>query len=269
MDAWSNISLSSRDPEISRINDFEESLGTIPEKVSQIRALITRYEVCHFKYRKHIRIIKESIVKLDPLVVPERIGITHIRHGEEARRNDITGKSLLGQQYLWAIRNWLGILQPARVPDEYDKMLGQKVHNWLGNKNDDKKRLVRLLIARLTWDWKSYELLQHGGESKELEFQICRMDICHYAFPDCLDRVIRGIGEMRPFNDFEGCGTFSDEIRKAVRYHLVSLNNLFNRFQKSSGSDPESRIKAWLVACFMKTLKQQVEISDPPIEFYI
>ena len=137
----------------------------------------------------HIKKIRDSIINFEPDVVPDKIGINHIQHGENAWKNDSTGKSLLGQQYVWAIKNWLDDIHSKEIPDKYDKKLGQKVHKWLGDKNVDKMRLVQLLLTRLTWDWKLFEELQHGEKYKELEFQICRMDICHYAFPSNLDRL--------------------------------------------------------------------------------
>lgn len=55
MDAWSNIQISPQDPEIVKINNLERTLGELPENVKKIRGLITRFEVCHFKYQQHLR----------------------------------------------------------------------------------------------------------------------------------------------------------------------------------------------------------------------
>ena len=57
MNSWSNIQISPQDPEIVKINNFEKKLGKLPNKVRQIRELITRFEVCHFKYQEHLSII--------------------------------------------------------------------------------------------------------------------------------------------------------------------------------------------------------------------
>jgi len=267
LNAWSNISTASPDPEISRIDAFETGLGKLPRKVRKIRELITRFEVCHFKYQKHINVIRDSIVHLEPQVIPEKIGSNHIQHGETAWPRDSTGRSLLGQKYIWAFNLWLNRMSQKEIPDDHDRKLTEKVNELLGDKNDDRKRLVQLLVSRLTWEWESYERLQRGGEFEELEFQICRMDICHYAFPQCLESVIQGIGEMKPVDGFEGCGTFSNEIRQTVRNQLDSLNHLFVRFQKSDPSDPAGLIKAWLVACMIKTMKEQTQLPEPRLLF--
>ena len=197
MKAWSNIQISPQDPEIIKINNFEAKLGKLPDKAYKIRELITRYEVCHFKYQQHLKKIKDSIINLEPNIDLTKIGIYHVQHGEGAWKNDATGKSIVGQQYIWAIKEWLNGNPQKEIPDNYNKELGRKIQEWIGDKSTDKVRLVRLLLARLTWDWKSYEELQHEGEYKDLELQICRMDICHYAFPTNLDRLLQGIGEMR------------------------------------------------------------------------
>lgn len=73
MNVWSNISISSKDPEIIKINELEARLGKIPDIVYKIRELITRQEVCHFKYQQHIKKIKDSIINFEPDVVPDKI----------------------------------------------------------------------------------------------------------------------------------------------------------------------------------------------------
>jgi hypothetical protein len=266
MNAWSNILISSQNPEIIKINKLEARLGKLPANVYSIRELITRHEVCHFKYQQHIKKIKNSIITLEPKVAPDKIGINHIQHGENAWKNDASGKSLLGQQYVWAIKDWLNEIRSKEMPDKYDTMLGQKVQKWVGGKNADKIRLIQLLLARLTWDWKLYEELQHGGEYKELELQICRMDICHYAFPSNLNRLLQGIGEMKPIENYEGCGSFDNSIQKFVDKELLALYDLFKSLCNNKKSDEKSQIKAWLVACLIKTLKEQVELSEPLID---
>ncbi len=54
MKAWSNIEVFDKDPEMIRINKFEKRLGNLTKHVYQIRELITRFEVCHFKARQHL-----------------------------------------------------------------------------------------------------------------------------------------------------------------------------------------------------------------------
>lgn len=266
MNNWSNILITSGDPEINKIDQFEAKLGKLSDKVDKIRELITRFEVCHFKYQEHLEKIKDSIKSLEPAVIPVRIGKNHIQHGENAWKNDKTGKSLNGQQYVWAIKDWLDEIPGKEFPDKYNEILGRYIHKWLGEKTADKVRLVRLLLARLTWDWKNYEELQRGGKFKELEFQLCRMDICHYAFPTNLEKLLKGIGKMRPIKNFEGCGSFNENIREFIKKELKAFNNQFRLLNNGETSDHRNQIKIWLTACLMKTLKEQVELSEPLID---
>jgi len=266
MKAWSNIQISPQDLEIIEINDLEKNLGKISDKVYQIRELITRFEVCHFKYQQHLRKIKDSIINLQPDTDPDKIGMNHVQHGENAWKNDVTGRSLVGQQYLWAIRKWLMDDPQGKIPDHYNKKLGQQIQKWLGEKNPDKMRLVRLLIARLTWDWKSYEELQHGGEYKDLELQVCCMDICHYSFPKNLDLLLQGIGEMKPIEEFEGCGSFDNNIKSFIENKFSILNDMLKSLTDTGKSDKNKLTKAWLIACLAKTIKEQVNLPGPIVE---
>lgn len=258
MEAWSNIEVPANDPEIIQINQMEEKLGKLPEKVGKIRELITRFEVCHFKFQHHINRIKDSIINLEPATDPLEIGLSHIRQGEDAWKKDKTGRSKTGQQYLGAIKEWL--YHDPQIEDHAhnNEMPDENINLWLGDKNPDKTRLVRLLLARLTWDWKAYKEMQHGGELKELEQQICRMDICHYAFPENLDLVIQAIGELKPVTNFEGCGSFNATIQAFVEKELSSLRDMLQSLTDSGKSDRDELIKAWLLACLIKTMKEQV-----------
>ena len=265
MKAWANIQHSPQDPEIIKINNLEDRLGQLSGKIYKIRELITRFEVCHFKYQRHIKIIIESIVDLEPKVNTKKIGINHIQYGEAVLNKDTTGKSLIGLQYVWALKKWLNENSINGIPDQYNKILGNKIHNWLGDKNPDKIRLVGLLLARLTGDWKSYENFQHGGKYKDIEFQACRMDICHYAFPLNLDLLLKGIGQMKAVEEkrFEGCGSFNTEIKAYLEENFLSLNKTLKSLQSKNEINKNDLIKIWLFACLAKTIKEDIKILVP------
>lgn len=265
MKAWSNIQIAPQNPEIVIINNLEKELGELPDNVYKIRELITRFEVCHFKYQQHLRKIKDSIIDLEPKVDTIKIGINHIQHGEGVLNKDTTGKSLIGQQYVWAVKEWLNDSQANEISDKYDKKPGQEIHKWLGDKNPDKIRLVRLLLARLTWDWKSFEKLQHGGELKDIEFQACRMDICHYSFPKNLDLLLQGIGQMKAVKEkeFEGCGSYDTNIKAYLEKEFLDLNDELKSLKINDSLNRNNLIKAWLVACLAKTIKENINISIP------
>ncbi len=264
MNAWSNIEASPKDSEIIEIDKLEKTLGDIPTRAKQVRELITRFEVCHFKYREHLQKINDSILNLKPVIDAGKIGANHVGKGEDAWRNDKTGRSLLGQQCLWALRNWLDYNSQLEALENYDKELARQISMWLGDKNPDKERLVRLLIARLTWDWKSYEEFQHGGKYKELNDQVCRMDICHFNFPENLNALLIGIGEMKPVKNFDGCSTFNDVIKEYLEEQFSTLCN-YLKSKSSTGNDislaKTELIKLWLITCLAKTIKEQVGLT--------
>jgi len=272
MSAWSNIEASPENVEISSINKLEETLGKYPDHVRQIRELITRFEVCHFKYLQHLENIRKSIIDLRPYTDPGSIGKNHIQHGDEAWKADKTGRTIMGQQYLWALENWMGDSKKNKPP-EYSEQLAREVEAWLGEKTPEKINLVRLLEARLMWNWqsleqlsqKSMEEISRGGGDRGLEYQILRMDICHFAFPVHLINVIRGIGKMKPVDNFEGCGIYNSSIRKSIRAELLNINDwlLARKEAGIEGDDQEGMARIWLYACLAKTIKEQVGLKDP------
>ena len=71
---------------------------------------------------------------------------------------------------------------------------------------------------------------------------------------------------MKPTEDFEGCGSFDNNIQEFIEKELLALNDMFNSLYNDNKSDEKSQIKAWLTGCLIKTLKEQVELSEPLIE---
>jgi hypothetical protein len=265
MDPWSNIGVSSQDTEIAEIDKFEGTLDNIPAPVRKIRELITRFEVCHFKYEQHLKYINNSIARLEPSTNPGKIGSNHINKGENAWENDKTGRSLIGQQYLWIFKNWLAKNTQEKIPNHYNKNLYLQTSKWLGEKTPDKERIIRLLIARLTYDWESYEKLQQGGQFEDLEYQTCRMDICHYAFPNHLDYLLQAIGEMKPRKELDGCGSYNTAIKTFIREKFSELCCSIEDMTGNNNfliQNNNEQIKAWLYACLAKTLKEQIGILD-------
>jgi len=270
MSAWSNIEVSRGNAEISSINKLEEALGKYPDHVRQIRELITRFEVCHFKYLQHLENIRKSIIDLHPCIEPRNIGQNHIQHGDKAWEADKTGRAFMGQQYLWAMKNWVNTKKKNKPP-EYNEQLSGEIESWLGEKSPEKIKLVKLLVARLMWDWKTLELLSQKsmeeisqeGSDRGLAYQILRMDICHFAFPVHLINVIRGIGKMRPVENFEGCGICNKPIKKSIHSELRKINDwLISRKEAPIfGQDREELTRIWLFACLAKTIKEQAGLK--------
>jgi len=263
-DSWRNIEVSPEDEEILVINKIEQGLGAIPENVVAIRELITRFESCHFKYQQHYKHILESIAVLEPAVAVDTIGLMHPRLEGDQWKNDSTGRSHIGHEYIVALESWINSpdSDDIDIAEQEFLDLNQITKLNLGEKNDTKIRLVRLLIARLLWA--PIDELMQGGELDTLENHIIRIDICSYAFPRNLDQVIKSIGKLKPQDTFEGCGSHNDEIVEFVHKGFVELCEWMN------GESPENvlalgertPLKVWLVACLVKTLKESVGLGD-------
>jgi hypothetical protein len=261
MKAWDNIEFAEDDPEIRGIDNFEKSLGKLPEHVRKIRDLITGFEICHFKFERHLSYLKETISNLKASIDLADVGASHIRKGKDAWKKDATGRSRLGQEHVWILMKWLN--EDSGIPDDIIRLdQEQQVSEWLGRRNPEKERLVRLLIARLLWDWESYEKYTTGEDHRELEYQVCRMDICHYAFPENLFQVLRGIGKLEPVKAFEGCGSFNSRTKDTARKEFEILNDSLKSILHSEQPGKDEMLKAWLTACLAKTLKEHVKLDS-------
>jgi len=260
MNAWSNIEISFKDPEIIEINKLEASLGKISGNIQNIRELITRFEVCHFKYKQHLEHIKDSILDLNPKVRTNQIGASHISKGIDAVSNDKTGRSILGQQYVNLLGKWLGNNYQEN-PNYDNNELNDQIKKWLGDKNPEKEGLIRILTDRLICEWDKYEEYIKKGEHEELKFQVCRMDICHYAFPEHINSLLKGIGKMEQVNNFEGCGSFNIDIKTYVEKQYIILCDSLKRNFINKDSERNEKIKFWLTACLTKTLKEQIGLK--------
>jgi hypothetical protein len=261
MNPWSNIETSPDDPEIIEINKFETALGRIPENVLQIRKLISGFEVCHFKYLQHITYIKDSIANLKPNIILEDIGKTHFRYGAEVLEKDKSGRSLSGQIYVSALTDWLDDIELGDDPKKDEGIL-LKITKWLGQRDPEKERLVRLLIARLKWDWKTYEGLLEDNANKELENQVCRIDVCHYNFPGIIDSLLNGIGQLKPVEAFEGCGSFTSNIKSSIKDEFNLLRDRIKDILYEQKPDKRAMMRTWLYLCLAKTLKEQVGLKQ-------
>jgi len=141
--------------------------------------------------------------------------------------------------------------------------MNQQVTAWLEEKNDTKGKLVSMLLDRLLY--KSLEKYLEGGELKGLEFQVMATDICSYAFPGNIEKVIRAIGRLEPVNDFDGCGTADAEIKSFItgEYKRLCIWLKKDRAGIDSIFGKKEPFKIWLVACLAKTMKEQTHLVYP------
>lgn len=265
MNAWINIDASPDDQEILAVNRLESSLENIPKQVHKVRELITRFEVCHFKYRRHYDYIIKSIAALQPLAEVDRIGSSHPHHSADAWKHDTTGRSRTGQMYISALRLWLeeDSFDNMGLPGQETLELRRRIDGWVGGKNEQKSRLIHMLISRLLWQ--SVEQYRSGRQLSELEYQIEATDICSYAFPQNLDRLIQAIGRLEPLRAFSGCGTFSPEIAAFLTKQFKRLCMWLSEEAPSVdiGLGRREPMKIWLVACLAKTIKTDIHLTDP------
>jgi hypothetical protein len=90
--------------------------------------------------------------------------------------------------------------------------------------------------------------------------QIERTDICHYAFPGNLERLLEGIGRLELVPDFVGCGSFGQAERSLAQEYFASLCAWLRGepSRLASALGERTPVKEWLAACLAKTLKELV-----------
>jgi len=118
-----------------------------------------------------------------------------------------------------------------------------------------------MLLARLLY--RSVEEYRRGGEWGILEYQIESTDICNYAFPNNLERLLQGIGKLQPVEAHDGCGTSNDEIKSFIIREVSKLCEWLKSDIKDIGFGKNEPARIWLVACMAKTMKEQIHLPDP------
>ena len=263
MESWSNIEVAADDPEVLEIEKIQKLIGDIPSTVIQIRELITGFEICHFKYLQHLEYIRASIDKLKPNIELQRVGAHHIRQAEVEWMKDTTGRSQLGHKYVNALQKWIRKVSESDTENISEDEIEEKTWRWLGDKDPEKIRLTKLLVARLKWDWESYERLLKGDDKDELEYQVCRMDICHYTFPDNMNLIIQAIGNKQPVKNFEGCGSFNKEIKSHLEVEFRSIMDQLQTYDTGEEKTMNQFARIWLLYCLAKTIKEQSGLKEP------
>lgn len=265
---WQNVVLAENDPQVDWIRELEARARPIPEVAWAIRELITRLEVCHFKWERHVERIVAAIREMQLPLDPRTIGRAHPRCGPEAWRLDPTGRSRRAQEYIRSLEAWLaGVEKPSNPRNLTDRPTWGDTRPWvneaLGLPNPRKIRMVEALVDRL--------VLREGREPLPPEYgafgeQIERTDICLDEFPRNLERMITAIGRQQPVEDFIGCGSFDETRRAQVRGHYLTLVHwLAGRETKppSLTLGTGTPVRIWLVASLAKTLKAMVSLPDP------
>jgi hypothetical protein len=70
---------------------------------------------------------------------------------------------------------------------------------------------------------------------------------------------------MKPVKDkeFEGCGSFDANIKAYLEKEFLELNDALISLKTKNGSNKKDIIRAWLIACLAKTIKESINISIP------
>jgi len=212
----------------------------------RIRELITRLEICHFKFPRHLQRIIAAIGAVRLELDPAEIGRAHPRHGSQAWQMDTTGRSQKAECFIAVLEGWL----TGQCPQTEE---GEQVWTALGSQDDQKRLLAGALARQLRWQYEAGSL---GPELSLWDHQLSGIHQCHYTFPRNVQRLIQAIGQGEPLEGFEGCGTFSGNHLALARQTIDLLDGWL---AKRSGPLAEelgqpAPVKEWLARCLRHTL---------------
>jgi hypothetical protein len=234
-----------------------------------IQDLIARFENCQILYQQYLYDRKETD---ETCLVPGEVS-SSVSNSAKSRiyewRNDKTGRSFLGQQYLWALLNWLTGYPEWHLSGGLNIEFSRYLTGSLGVQNPEKKRIVRLLLAQITSDRKAYKKLHHGIQNRKLEYLAGTVDIYNFAFPHNLDPLIRKIGEINPPQVYIEHDV-SNDIRIDVEQEFLNLYKIFNStpaYFIHSQLNNSQIIRLWLFTRLTKTYHGQSDLPGLVQEF--
>jgi hypothetical protein len=179
-------------------------------------------------------------------------------------RKDKAARSLLGQYYLWALVNWLADYPRLNITEHFNNETYRNVSGWLGNKSPEKEKLVRIIVAKLTYDWKSLKKFNQGSVNKGLAYFANSVDIWQYAFPKMLDKLLQDIGriEFKMYDPYEKPDIGKHEITNIENeFSIICKWIRLGNVSMCGSANINDLIKIWLIASITKTLKDQTGLT--------
>jgi hypothetical protein len=214
-----------------------------------IQNVISNFETCHFQRDNH--------------KLPD---FNYMPASGSNLRKDKAGRSLLGQQYVWALVNWLAAYPQLRMKGYSDNDIYMNVSAWLGNKTPQKENLVRMIVAKLTFGWKSLKRLGRRTSNKGLAYFAHTTDIWQYTFPKELDKLLQEIGKVEAeINVLSEKGVINSAEKTIIENEFIILCNLMNSgtaINFNGFADENDFINIWLISSITKTLKDQNGITE-------
>jgi hypothetical protein len=230
-----------------------------------IHEVILKFETSQLQFQQNNQDPAKSIYAPESGRINIKQESDFLQKSENSPRKDKAGRSLLGQQYIWALVNWLAGYPELNMMGHFNNEIYRNVSGWLGIKSPEKEKLVRIIVAKLTHDWKSLKKFNQGSANKVLAYFASSMDIWQYTFPKMLDKLLQDIGKM----EFKICDLcektdIEKDDKTNIENEFAILCNLMNSgiVSNSNGFPVENNlIKIWLIASITKTLKDQTGLT--------
>jgi hypothetical protein len=226
-----------------------------------IHDVFSKFETSQFQFKRNNQSPLKSISGPESQRIDNKPEPDSSLKNENALRKDKTGRYFLGQQYVWALINWLADYPPLNLSGFFSNEIYTNVSTWLGNKTPQKEKLVRIIVAKLTHDWKSLKRFNHSSENKGLAYFAYSMEIWNITFPEKLDLLLQDIGKIEAKNiDPNKSHSIDKDEKTNIEKEFAIICNLMNSgtvINSNSLIDKNDLIKNWLIASITTTLKDQ------------
>jgi hypothetical protein len=180
-------------------------------------------------------------------------------------RKDKAGRSFLGQQYVWVLVNWLAAYPQLRMKGYSNNEIYMNVSAWLGNKTPQKENPVRMIVAKLTHDWKSLKKFNPVSINKGLAYFAYSTDVWQNTFPKELDKLLKDIGKLESNIKYVGDKRANNKEDKTnIENEFAALCNLINSgnaINFNGFTDENDLIKNWLITSTTKSMINQTDFA--------
>lgn len=262
---WENTGATKLDEDMLILAELERGLASPVEQIASIRALISSWQLCHFKSARRLARLVYIIGALDidtDLSGMERM-LPLAHNTNPPQRNQLIGDQISALQGWLDNRNLLHYMPEGRP-------VAQEVYRLLGKRSPVKDAQVEWLITVLPWGAeKDFPSGEFSAETKRIYEQISAIRACSYFYFEQFPELLRAIGDGIPSEFFPACCAFDQDLLEIAKNYYLALwqwihpgkeaGTIKKEFRKVKDLLGErSKPKLWLTASLAKTIWGQV-----------
>lgn len=262
---WENIGATTLDEEMAILGEMEAKLSPLSPNISDIRTLISKWHLCHFKSPRRlarlIYIIGAVDIEADLTDLEQELPF--------AEDTNLPQRAQLIGDQIAALKGWLDNRNLFHYMPEV-RPVAQEVYRKLGKRSPLKDAQVEWLLTVLPWG--AEEKLPPGDftpETRRIYEQISETLACAYSYFQLLALVLDVIGRGIAAQNLASCATFDEELLYIAQNYYLALWCWLHPHAKAEPLAEEflstgeilgerSETKLWLTASLAKTIWGQL-----------